>query len=141
MNNIVNIKTAIDKKDLEAFSQALMNQVVKLQVENEKLKEKVEHLEELLKNVPMGKTSSGILTGYRGNTVGIASGFLSGQDSQQSLDRTTQTNNPTGFGIIGAAPSSKDADDLIWTDRDIPQETLDEWYPEQVGNGENPKND
>lgn len=53
MNNVLNIKTAIDKKDLEAFSQALMEQVVKLQIENQQLKEKVEHLEELLRGLPV----------------------------------------------------------------------------------------
>lgn len=62
MSNVLNIKTAIDKKDLEAFSQALMEQVVKFQIKNQQLKEKVEHLEELLKSVPMEKTPNGILT-------------------------------------------------------------------------------
>lgn len=93
MNNVLNIKTAIDKKDLEAFSQALMEQTVKLQVENQKLKEKVEHLEELLKNVPMNKTNSGIVV-----PEGYAMGVISGA--------SPKTNNVTGFGIIGAASSS-----------------------------------
>ena len=114
MNNVLNIKTAIDKKDLEAFSQALLEQNVKLQIENQQLKEKVEHLEELLKHVPMGKTNSGIVV-----PEGYAMGTVSGA--------SPKTNNITGFGIIGAAPSSKDVDDLIWSDRDIPQDTLDEW--------------
>lgn len=59
--NLLSFKTQVDKKDLEAFSQALMEQVVKLQVENQQLKEKVEHLETLLTNTPTTKTESGII--------------------------------------------------------------------------------
>jgi len=112
--NTLSMKAYVDKKDLEAFSQALMEQTVKLQVENQKLKDKVEHLEELLKNVPMNKTNSGIVV-----PEGYATGTVSGA--------SPKTNNVTGFGIIGAAPSSEDVDDLIWSDRDIPQDTLVEW--------------
>lgn len=61
--NLLSFKAHVDKKDLEIFSQALMEQVVKLQVENQQLKEKVEHLEMLLKNVPMDKNEYGIIVG------------------------------------------------------------------------------
>lgn len=53
MDNILSIKTYVAKKDLEAFSQALMEQTIALQIENQRLKEKLEHLEELLKNSPI----------------------------------------------------------------------------------------
>jgi regulator of replication initiation timing len=57
-DNILSIKAHVAKKDLEAFSQALMEQTIALQIENQRLKEKLEHLEELLKNshiVTIGK--------------------------------------------------------------------------------------
>lgn len=53
MDNLLSFKAHVDKKDLESFSQALMEQVVKLQIENQQLKEKLAHLEELLLNVPV----------------------------------------------------------------------------------------
>lgn len=34
-DNVISLKTHVDKKDLEAFSQALMETVTKLQVENQ----------------------------------------------------------------------------------------------------------
>lgn len=53
MTNVISFKTQVDKKDLEAFTQALVETTTKLQIENEQLKEKVKHLEELLMNVPI----------------------------------------------------------------------------------------
>lgn len=49
-NNLVSLKGFILKKDLEAFSQALLTANLRLQVENEELKNKLAHLEELIKN-------------------------------------------------------------------------------------------
>ena len=49
-NNLVSLKGFVLKKDLEAFSQALLTANLKLQVENEELKNKLAHLEEMLKN-------------------------------------------------------------------------------------------
>lgn len=51
--NLLSFSAQVEKKDLQAFSQALMGQMIKLQVENQQLKERVEHLEELLKGLPV----------------------------------------------------------------------------------------
>lgn len=51
--NILSFSAQVDKKDLQSFSQALMNQVINLQVENQRLLEKVAHLETLLVNLPV----------------------------------------------------------------------------------------
>ena len=40
-------------KDLEELSQILLDKSIDLQIENQKLKKKVEHLEELLKHAPV----------------------------------------------------------------------------------------
>lgn len=50
-NNLISMNQFILKQDLEAFSQALFKQNIALQIENEKLKVKLEHLEQLLKAV------------------------------------------------------------------------------------------
>lgn len=50
-DNLISLNQHILKQDLEAFSQALFKQNIALQIENEKLKVKLEHLEELLKNI------------------------------------------------------------------------------------------
>lgn len=50
-DNLVSLNQHILKQDLEAFSQALFKLNISLQIENEKLKEKLAHLEELLKSV------------------------------------------------------------------------------------------
>lgn len=52
MTKVIDFKTAVKEKDLESFAKALFEQVTKLQIEKRELEEKVEHLEELLKNVP-----------------------------------------------------------------------------------------
>lgn len=52
-DNLFSLKAHVAKKDLEAFSQALMEQTIVLQIENQRLKEKLDHLEELLKNAPI----------------------------------------------------------------------------------------
>ena len=65
-DTLLSMKAHIDKKDLEAFSQSLMQQTITLQIENQKLKEKLEHLESLLihSNVPsIGMTIGGLLGG------------------------------------------------------------------------------
>ena len=49
---IIDFKTAVKEKDLEAFAKALFEQVNKLQIENKNLKDQVSHLEDLLINVP-----------------------------------------------------------------------------------------
>ena len=53
-DNILSFKAAVDKKDLEKFAEVLFEKYIELQIENQKLKEKLEHLEELLinSNVP-----------------------------------------------------------------------------------------
>lgn len=48
--NLLSFSTHVDKKDLQAFAQALMTQVTNFQIENTQLKEQIKHLEELLKN-------------------------------------------------------------------------------------------
>ena len=50
-NNIVNFNQQVLKKDLEKFSQALFEECNRLRIENQQLKEKLEHLEKLLYNV------------------------------------------------------------------------------------------
>lgn len=50
-NNLVSFNSFVLKKDLETFTQALYKQTIALQLENEKLLNKIAHLEELLKNV------------------------------------------------------------------------------------------
>lgn len=56
MNNkddqIVEFYAKIAKEDLESFTKRLFKKVNYLEVENALLKEKMSHLEELLKNVP-----------------------------------------------------------------------------------------
>jgi regulator of replication initiation timing len=49
-NNIINFNQQVLKKDLEQFSKALFNECNRLRLENEQLKEKLLHLEELLVN-------------------------------------------------------------------------------------------
>ena len=48
--DLLDFSAAVDKKDLKLFSQALYKQNIALQIEVEKLKTLVEHLEVLLKN-------------------------------------------------------------------------------------------
>ena len=57
-DNLISMNQFILKQDLEAFSQALFKQNIALQIENEKLKVKLEHLEQLLKavDVPIVET-------------------------------------------------------------------------------------
>lgn len=52
MTKVIDFKTAVKEKDLESFAKALFEQVTKLQIQNRELQEKIDHLEELLKNVP-----------------------------------------------------------------------------------------
>lgn len=49
-----------------------MEQTVKLQIENQQLKERLEHLEDLLKNAPMEETALGILV--KGGMSGLGIG-------------------------------------------------------------------
>ena len=49
---IIEMYAKVSKSDLEAFSKRLFKKVNYLEVENAVLKEKLMHLEELLKNVP-----------------------------------------------------------------------------------------
>ena len=51
-NDILDFSAAVDKKDLKLFSQALYKQNIVLQIEVEKLKTLVEHLEDLLMKNP-----------------------------------------------------------------------------------------
>lgn len=51
VNNKIEIKTYLDKKDLELYNKALFETNTKLLVEVQSLREKVHHLEELLKNI------------------------------------------------------------------------------------------
>lgn len=53
MDNVVSIQKYIDKKDLESYAKALTEQTIKLQIENQQLKDRLEHLEELLKHAPV----------------------------------------------------------------------------------------
>lgn len=48
MDNLLSFKLHLDKKDLKDFAQALFKRVSDLEVENQQLKAKVEHLETLL---------------------------------------------------------------------------------------------
>jgi hypothetical protein len=48
--NTLSFQGHLDKKDLQAFTQSLFQQVIDLQVKNQELIEKVLHLEELLKH-------------------------------------------------------------------------------------------
>lgn len=52
MSKVIDFKTAVKEKDLEVFAKALFEQVTKLQIENRELKDQVDHLEDLLMNVP-----------------------------------------------------------------------------------------
>lgn len=47
-DNLISIKSFVDRKDLEAFVKSLMEQHTKLQIELQNAKDKIEHLEELL---------------------------------------------------------------------------------------------
>jgi hypothetical protein len=46
---MINFSTELDKKDLEVFCRALYKENFKLKIELERVQEKVEHLEMLLK--------------------------------------------------------------------------------------------
>lgn len=48
--DVISFTQYVLRKDLETYSQALFKQVQALQIENEMLQSKLEHLEELLKN-------------------------------------------------------------------------------------------
>lgn len=50
-NETISFTQYVLKKDLETYSKALFKQVQALQIENAMLQSKLEHLEELLKNV------------------------------------------------------------------------------------------
>lgn len=50
-NETISFTQYVLKKDLEAYSKALFKQVQALQIENTMLQSKLEHLEELLKNM------------------------------------------------------------------------------------------
>lgn len=54
-NDTISFTQYVLRKDLETYSKALFKQVQALQIENEMLQSKLEHLEELLKsssNIP-----------------------------------------------------------------------------------------
>lgn len=51
MNNKLLFNLQLDKKDLEEFSKALFVRTNMLELENQQLKEKISHLEELLANI------------------------------------------------------------------------------------------
>lgn len=57
------LEQEISNKDQEAYTKALFELVTKLQIENQQLKEKLDHAEELLKNVevatPVNSTGGG----------------------------------------------------------------------------------
>lgn len=59
VNNKLEIKAYLDKKDLELYYKVLFEQNFTLQLENERLKEKVQHLEELLVNMDSVPTIGG----------------------------------------------------------------------------------
>jgi hypothetical protein len=48
---MISFSTELDKKDLEVFCRSLYKENFKLKIEIERLQEKLEHLEKLLKNV------------------------------------------------------------------------------------------
>lgn len=50
-NETISFTQYVLKKDLETYSKALFKQVQALQIENAMLQSKLEHLEELLKNM------------------------------------------------------------------------------------------
>lgn len=50
-SNLINFNAFVEEKDLKEFCQALFTRVNKLELENEKLREKVDHLEYLLTNM------------------------------------------------------------------------------------------
>lgn len=50
-NETISFTQYVLKKDLETYSKALFKQVQALQLENAMLQSKLEHLEELLKNI------------------------------------------------------------------------------------------
>jgi hypothetical protein len=50
-NEVISFTQYVLRKDLEVYSQALFKQVQALQLENAMLHSKLEHLEELLKNI------------------------------------------------------------------------------------------
>lgn len=55
-NDTISFTQYVLRKDLETYSKALFKQVQALQIENELLQSKLEHLEELLKsstNIPI----------------------------------------------------------------------------------------
>ena len=47
------LEQEISNKDQEAYTKALFELVTKLQIENQQLKEKLEHAEDLLKNMDL----------------------------------------------------------------------------------------
>lgn len=56
-DKVVSLKTYVQLKDLEELSQILLEKSIDLQIENQKLKAKISHLESLLKhsNIPSVK--------------------------------------------------------------------------------------
>lgn len=46
----IDLKAYVDRKDLELFTKKLFEEFMELKIENETLKEKLQHTEELLKN-------------------------------------------------------------------------------------------
>lgn len=50
-NEVISFTQFVLKKDLEVYSQALFKQIQALQLENVMLQSKLEHLEQLLKNM------------------------------------------------------------------------------------------
>lgn len=46
----IDLKAYVDRKDLELFTKKLFEEFMQLKIENETLKEKLQHTEDLLKN-------------------------------------------------------------------------------------------
>lgn len=50
MSNVVDFTLKVKEKDLESLARVLSEKAIALMIENQRLQEKVAHLEELLKN-------------------------------------------------------------------------------------------
>lgn len=61
-NNVVSFTQEVLKKDLKDFSSALYKETIRLQIENEQLKQKIIHLEELLVNSNVPKIGESIIS-------------------------------------------------------------------------------
>lgn len=68
------LEQEISNKDQEAYTKALFELVTKLQIENQHLKEKLEHAEDLLKNMEIPTLTNPLTLGnlkFTGIEVGL----------------------------------------------------------------------